>query len=176
MNCPIDRLFKVETISTIIKMENDMKATTHGTSSSTGHIQFHDRTEQQGRILQCAFEPVKQRNFALDIPLEDQEPQTKFRIVKKAFAIVCQTTMPSENYFMDSTNTRWCLILSGIEKSIVEHIKDVFDKHLEYVCVSSSHHPAADPSIVYIQITLHKTANMKPHFMKRFAGLYKLCR
>jgi hypothetical protein len=53
-----------------------------------------------------AFELARQKNFALDIPQKDQEPQTKFRIVKKAFAIACQTTMSSENNIMDSTNAQ----------------------------------------------------------------------
>ena len=51
----------------------------------------------------AAFELAKQKNFALDIPDEDQCSEAKFRIVKKSFAIACQTTMSSENQFMKST-------------------------------------------------------------------------
>ena len=51
MNCTMERLSQVKSISTITKMGNEMKVTTHGTSSSTGLIPFNDRTEQQGKSL-----------------------------------------------------------------------------------------------------------------------------
>ena len=53
-----------------------------------------------------AFELAKQNNFALDIPQADQEPQNNFRIEKKAFAIVCQTTMSSENHLKSRMNVQ----------------------------------------------------------------------
>ena len=47
IHCTIERHFGRKRIT----MDNDIKPTVHGTISSTGLIQFHDRTEQQGNSL-----------------------------------------------------------------------------------------------------------------------------
>ena len=122
-----------------------------------------------------AFELAEQKNFALDIPQADQEPQANFRISKKAFAIACQTTMSSENHSKSRMNVQWCLIWSATEQIIQKHLKEVFYQRVQYICISSPRDPSPNPSVVYIQIILHKPINVKAYFMKQVAGLCKLC-
>ena len=121
-----------------------------------------------------AFELAKQKNFALDIPQENQASQTKFRIVKKAFAIACQTTMSSEINLMENTNTQWCIIWSVIEEQILKHLKGLFYGRIRYICISSPRNPSSNSDVVYIQITFHRVVSKKEYFMKRVAGSYKV--
>ncbi len=48
-----------------------------------------------------AFEIARQHKFNLIVPAENEEPDKKFRLKKKSFAIVCRTNMTSKIRFFD---------------------------------------------------------------------------
>lgn len=53
----------------------------------------------------------------------------------------------------------------------MEHIQEVFDTRIQYICISSAIHPSSHPPTVYIHITLKKRINKKTYFMEKVAGI-----
>ena len=54
----------------------------------------------------------------------------------------------------------------------MEHLQEVFDRRIRYVCISSPRNPSSNSCAVYIQILFHQRVAKKEYFMERVAGLY----
>ncbi|CAF1399521.1 unnamed protein product [Adineta steineri] len=63
------------------------------------------------------MEIARQKKFNLIIPSEHEEPNKKFRLVRKAFAIVCRSNMTKDD--------------------IMQHIHREFNLLVQYICISS---------------------------------------
>jgi hypothetical protein len=119
----------------------------------------------------AALEIAKRSNFNLNIPTNDENPKNKFLIQKKFFAIACHTNMASKNNCRLSGVLNDMLPFLSTEESIMEHIQEVFDKRIQYICISSAINPSSHPPTVYIHITLKKRINKKTYFMEKVAGI-----
>ncbi|CAF1471332.1 unnamed protein product, partial [Adineta steineri] len=61
-------------------------------SSSSSFDKYHDQSNIKA-ASEDLFEIARQKKFNLIIPLEHEEPNKKFRLNRKALAIVCRSNM-----------------------------------------------------------------------------------
>ncbi|CAF3973685.1 unnamed protein product [Adineta steineri] len=120
---------------------------------SSSFDKYHDQSNIKAES-EDLFEIARQKKFNLIIPSEHEEPNKKFRLNRKALAIVCRSNMTKDG--------------------IMKHIHREFKFLIQYVCVSSfnnSQRNFTSSPLIYIQIILREKINKKTYFLKRIAGM-----
>ncbi|CAF1355830.1 unnamed protein product [Adineta steineri] len=72
------------------------------------NIQYHNQSNIKAES-EDLFEMARQKKFNLNIPSEHEEPNKKFRLSRKAFAIVCRSNMTRMqcNYRVTNDDRAW---------------------------------------------------------------------
>ncbi|CAF1444525.1 unnamed protein product [Adineta steineri] len=98
------------------------------------------------------MEIARQKKFNLIIPSEHEEPNKKFRLVRKAFAIVCRSNMTKDD--------------------IMQHIHREFNLLVQYICISSPNElPTCSSSRMQCNYLVTNYARAWNSFLKK-AGHY----
>ncbi|CAF3874873.1 unnamed protein product [Adineta steineri] len=77
-------------------------------SSSSSFDKYHDQSNIKDES-EDLFKIARQKKFNLIIPSEHEEPNKKFRLLRKAFAIVCRSNMTRMqcNYRVTNSDRAW---------------------------------------------------------------------